>query len=220
VTAIRTALLMAALLGPLSLTTAAAAQGAGATAPVAPLPSTTPPPQSPFAPQPYAPPPGYSALPMPMPMQLVALPRTLPYREHQPAPLGYRMETRSNGGLMISGGVILSSAWALSAFIGGIILSEAGHDSSGYSPLLVPIIGPFITLGTGADVDLSRDNDRPIVALILFNGITQATGLALLVGGIASDQKYWVRNDIPRSASLRPPEILVGPGGGALRFRF
>ena len=58
------------------------------------------------------------------------------------------------------------------------------------------------------------------IPLAILGVVLTLAGLALLVGGIASDQKYWVRNDIPRSASLRPPEILVVPGGGALRFRF
>lgn len=217
-TAIRTVLSMAALLGPLSLATAAAAQIAGAAAPVAPLPATPPP--SPFAPQPSAPPPGYAAFPLPVSSQLVALPRTLPYREHQPAPLGYRMDTRPNGGLMIAGSVILSSAWAISAFTGGLFLSGGSRNTEGYGPLLVPIIGPFITLGTGSDVDLSNENDRMAATLVILNGVTQVTGLAMLIAGIAADQKYWVRNDIPSAASLRTPEILIGPGGGALRFHF
>jgi hypothetical protein len=221
VTAIRTVLLMAALLGPLSLAATAAAQSVHAPAPpsASPPPLTSappPPPQPPFAPPSYGAPPRYLAIPI----QIVALPRTLPYRENQPPPLGYSMDTRANRGMIIAGSTTLASAWGLSAIVGGIILSEGGRDSGGYGPLLVPVIGPFITLGTADDVSFDRNGEEALALLTLLNGVTQATGLALLIGGIAADQKYWLRNDIPRAASLRAPEVVIGPGGGALRFRF
>jgi hypothetical protein len=42
----------------------------------------------------------------------------------------------------------------------------------------------------------------------------------LLVAGLVSNQRVWVRDDIPRKASVQAPELTVGPTGATLRVSF
>jgi hypothetical protein len=86
--------------------------------------------------------------------------------------------------------------------------------------MLVPVGGPFITLGTGEDVDVDRDDGRLAAALLLFDGATQVTGFALLVAGLVGNQRVWVRDDIPSKVSVQAPELTVGPTGATLRMSF
>ncbi|KYF75604.1 hypothetical protein BE17_09205, partial [Sorangium cellulosum] len=165
----------------------------------------------------YAPPPGYAPY---VPAVIYGMPRTLPFKEEGERPDGYRLETQMSRRLIVAGSIVLGSAWALSALTAGTILSEGDSGSVSYSPLLVPVGGPFITLATGEDVDFSDDDGQVTGTFVLLDGLTQVTGLALLVAGLVANQKVWVRDDIPRTASLHDPEIVVGPTGGALRVRF
>lgn len=154
------------------------------------------------------------------PPVLLGLPRTLPYKDGASAPPGYRLDTQRNAKLARVGGVVLGSAWALTALAAGTILSERTSASADYAPLFVPVVGPFITAGTGRDVNFSDSGGLLPGSLLILDGLAQATGLALLVAGLVSNQKVWVRDDIPRKASLPAPEILVGPTGGTFRIRF
>jgi hypothetical protein len=112
---------------------------------------------------------------------------------------------------------LLGGAWAVSALTAGTVLSEGGEDGDRYWPLLLPAAGPFITLGTA---NAEGDDESPVISLVLLSGLTQTAGLAMIVGGLLSDQKIWVRNDIPVKTSLRSPEVLLGPAGGAVRIAF
>jgi hypothetical protein len=127
-----------------------------------------------------------------------------------------------NRGLAIAGAAVLGGAWAISALAAGTVLSVDDHGSGGFAPLFLPVAGPFITLGTADSVSFSDNDERAGAIFLLFDGVTQLTGAVLLIGGIASDKEYWLRSDIPQQKAAAPPrpEILVGPGGGAVRMRF
>ncbi|WP_437850891.1 hypothetical protein [Sorangium sp. So ce363] len=241
-TAIRTALSMAALFGPLALAAPATAESdappsAQSAAPsgYAPSPAGAPPGYAPpgyappgYAPPGYALPPGYAAPPDHVPpgyvpyapSVILGMPRTLTFTEGGIRPAGYRVETQMNRRLVVAGSIVLASAWALSALTAGSILSEGGSDAVSYSPMLVPVGGPFITLGTGEEVDVDRDDGRLAAALLLFDGATQVTGFVLLVAGLVGNQRVWVRDDIPRKVSVQAPELTVGPTGATLRMSF
>ncbi|WP_438032100.1 hypothetical protein [Sorangium sp. So ce204] len=241
-TAIRTALSMAALFGALALAAPAAAESdappsAQSAAPSghAPSPAGAPPGYAPpgHAPPGYAPPghalpPGYAPPPDHVPpgyvpyapSVILGMPRTLTFTEGGIRPAGYRVETQMNRRLVVAGSIVLASAWALSALTAGSILSEGGHDAVSYSPLLVPVGGPFITLGTGEEVDVDRDDGRLAAALLLFDGATQVTGFVLLVAGLVGNQRVWVRDDIPHKVAIQAPELTVGPTGATLRMSF
>jgi hypothetical protein len=155
----------------------------------------------------------------------VALPRTLPYREGAAPPDGFRLETRVNRPLLIVGGALLGSAYAVSALTAGTVLSEEGRSSDEAVPLLFPIVGPFIALGTIQDADFSDSDGRLGATILLMDGITQVTGAVVFLAGLFSERKIWVRADIPQArmegpAPVAQPEILVGPRSGAVRVRF
>ncbi|MCC6552921.1 MAG: hypothetical protein IT372_07860, partial [Polyangiaceae bacterium] len=197
-------------------------------APAQPLPPQPAPPPGYGQPPPgYGqPPPGYGQPPpgyVPQGWAPVAGPRTLPYRDGAEPPPGYRLEVRSNRRLMIVGGAILGGAWGVSALTAGTALSESDKNED-FWPLLLPVAGPFIMLGTSDDVSLDNESERAGATFLLLGGITQLTGAALLIGGIASDMKIWVRGDIPQKAAKadadQGPRFFVGPSGGAMRVRF
>ncbi|WP_437574227.1 hypothetical protein [Sorangium sp. So ce887] len=243
--AIRTVLSMASLLGVLALATPAAAEGVapsvqgalpppgyppppgyappgypppGYPPPGYPPPGYPPPGYSPpgYAPPGYPPPPGHAYAPL----VILGMPRTLPFKEREPPPEGYRLETQMSRRLVVAGSIVLGTAWALAALTAGSILAEGESEAGSYAPLFVPVGGPFITLATGEDIDFSSDDGQVAGTLVLLGGLTQVTGFALLVAGLVSNQQVWVRSDIPRKVSLHTPELLVGPTGGTLRVQF
>jgi hypothetical protein len=109
----------------------------------------------------------------------------------------------SYGGTALAG-VLL---WGLHARTGSG--STAAGDSSRYSPLLVPIVGPLVTMGT---VPNMRTGDSVELALLLT--ACQAGGLALFIAGGVEARKAG------STASTAAPSVAVGPGGGTLRWTF
>ncbi len=163
-----------------------------------------------YAPPPDYVPPGYAPY---SPSVILGMPRKLTYTEGGIRPAGYRVETQMNRGLVVAGSLVLGSAWALAALTAGTILSEGDRDAVSYSPMLVPVGGPFITLGTGEEVDVDDDDGQLAAALLLFDGATQVTGVVLLVAGLAANQRVWVRDDIPSQGVVPSPRAHHRPHG-------
>jgi hypothetical protein len=107
------------------------------------------------------------------------------------------------GGTALAGTLL----WGLHAGTGSG--STAASDSNRWSPLLVPVVGPLVTLGT---VPNMRTGDSVELALLL--AACQAGGLALFIAGGVEARKAG-------STALRAaPSIAVGPGAGNLRWSF
>jgi hypothetical protein len=107
------------------------------------------------------------------------------------------------------GGTALGGAllWGLHAGTGSG--STAVNDSNRWSPLLVPVVGPLISMGT---VPNMRTGDHVELALLLT--ACQAGGVALFAAGAVEARKAG-------STALRAaPSIAVGPAGGNLRWSF
>jgi hypothetical protein len=84
--------------------------------------------------------------------------------------------------------------------------STSVSDSNRWSPLLVPVVGPLISIGT---VPQLRTSDG--IELMLLLAACQGGGLALAIaGGIEAHGR--------RSRAV--PSVAVGPGGGSLRWTF
>lgn len=184
-----------------------------------PPPGYGPPPG--YPPYGYGPPPGY---PPPYgygpPSPESFGPTTRDYKEGEPIPPGYHIETRGSKKLIIAGLAVFGGLYLASAFAGGLFLSEGGDSADELGPLLIPIAGPFITMGTsGLDLGSNNDGQLPFI-LLLFDGLGQTAGAVLTIVGLASsDTKMLVRNDQGGEGSLTP-EVLVGAGSTALRWRF
>ncbi len=172
------------------------------------------PPPSPYAPSPGstaaapmgAPPPW--AYPPPILPPYMLVPPTLPYADGQEIPKGYRLESRTNKPIFITGISMFSLAYGLSLGASLIILSAGGSESSEFAPLLIPLIGPFVTVGT------ARDGST----LFILDGVTQAVGAVLLGISIFKKDELLVRDDIKLSKAT--PEVFVGPKSASLRWTF
>lgn len=151
----------------------------------------------PYAPYPYT----YSGIPL--------APPTIPYFEDRPIPSNYRLEERVNRPLIATGLSLFALAYGISLGVSTIILSVGERGSEAFAPLLIPVVGPFITMGT---------LDEDITATMTLNGVTQTAGLLLVVVGAFATDKVLVRIEPPVASAA--PEILVGPGSTTLRWRF
>ncbi|WP_437660854.1 hypothetical protein [Sorangium sp. So ce1182] len=164
----------------------------------APPPGQAPPPQAPpppgASPPPGAAPPGSGYYyPYYPPLQRAEEPPDrLPYRQGYLVPPGYHVETHVSKPLVITGSVLFGTTYLLSAAIG---LNALDHENSKATPMLIPIAGPFITLG---NVDF--DNEFGQLAFIvvglplIFDGLAQTAGAITLIAGIGSTRQSLVRD--------------------------
>jgi hypothetical protein len=139
-------------------------------------------------------------------------PKTLPYSQGDPIPPGYELKTRARRGLVIAGAVTFGSTYVASALFGGAFLAEGGDVGSMFGPLLIPIAGPFVTIGTSESEGIGT-------FLLVLDGVFQAAGGALFVAGFLAEEEYLDRTAVG-SFKLTPPSLIVGPGSAALRWRF
>jgi hypothetical protein len=137
----------------------------------------------------------------------------LPYKEGEPPPEGYYLAKQSRRGLTIAGVAVFGGAYALSV-IGALSVLTESNSSGGFEPLFIPIVGPFITMGTADNTELDD-----LGALLLLDGAAQTAGAVMFIIGMASGEKrVYKRNDT--SHALPAPELLVGPGSASVRWQF
>jgi hypothetical protein len=126
------------------------------------------------------------------------------YEEGQPIPEGYHVESRARKGLVIGGAVTFGALYLLTVLTGALIQSIDSIDGGSgdeWTPMYVPLAGPFVTAG-------AANSEGGGTALLMLLGIGQVSGAAMLVGGLAAQSTELVRNDAAR-LSVRP---LVGNG--------
>jgi hypothetical protein len=148
-------------------------------------------------------------------------PATLPFRENQAVPDGYHVTTRANRGLVIAGASLWGGAYTLSVVGALSVLSSGGLYASNtgqFGPLFIPVLGPFIALGTAPDASLGDDDSRAVGALMILDGLSQVAGATMFIGGLLAEKKILLRNDLASSKAI--PEIFIGPRSAALRFHF
>ena len=112
---------------------------------------------------------------------------------------------------MLAGLITFGSPYVVSALTAGAFLSEGSNESEEFAPLLIPAVGPFITIGTA-------NSEGAGTFMLVLDGIAQTGGLVMLITGIAAQEQVLLRNDVAQ-ASPRP-EVLLGPQSGTLRWRF
>ncbi len=191
-------------------------------------PAGTPPPGYGQAPPGYGPPPpGYGPAPYPYygppppyyyggPPEALG-PKEMDYVEGRPIPPGYHIERRGKRKLIIAGLAIFGGCYLASALVGGTALSD-GND--GLGPLLIPVAGPFVSIGTSR-LSYAVEDDRGAIVLLMLDGFAQAAGVAMTIIGLASDQTtLLVRNDQEsKQIPAAVPQVLVGAGSAGLRWK-
>ncbi len=183
------------------------------------------------APQPWgAPPPGHGGWALPSKAELPELPawanpRIIEYEEGDPIVPGYALKARPSKGLLIGGLVTAGSAYAISLVLGSVVITAEG-DRAGdeFWPLLVPAVGPFITIGT------SRSEGAGTFWLAV-DGAFQVGGIVMAAVAFAHEDLYLERQiagegapaqrrRAERRSALLDPAVSIGPGSAALRWRF
>jgi len=169
-------------------------------------PQQYPPPQ--YQPQQYQPPRqapyGYQA------------PYELPYKEGQPIPVGYHPIERPRYGLALGGWLTLGIPYGIS-----IVAASAGNFENESSWLLLPVLGPWMTLGRReyGDCDNSASDkenadcvaDVFVVMGLIMDGLAQAGGATMLIIGYTTTKTKLVRNDVAR-VQIGPRRIASGYG--------
>jgi hypothetical protein len=206
----------AAPAAPMPAPTPAPTQPAPGAAPMpapgaAPMPGAAPPAAWPgYAPY-GAPPQGYYPQPYYYPPPMTVLPPpTLPYTEGEPVPQGYQLKTRPVRSMVIAGAITFGSTYLVSALTSASLIAASSSNNAGFAPLFAPIAGPFVTIGT------AHATGAGILWLVL-DGLGQTAGATMLIYGLVAEEKYLQRTPVAR---LTHPEVLVGPGTTALRWKF
>ncbi len=159
----------------------------------------------PYYPYPY---------PYPQPYARPMGPTRIPYEEGQPAPAGYRLTTESQKGLIIGGAVTLGATWAVTLLAASLADAVRNADRSpgeprdnGATPLMIPVVGPFIAIST-------LNSEGAGTSLLILDGLAQGAGAAMLIAGISSRRKVWVRQ--VGSVQLQLAPVALGPRHFAL----
>lgn len=224
-----------ALAAVLGTVTSAAAQAAPATtvepaapAAVAPQPlAALPPPGYAYPPPPgYAyppPPPGYGYPPPYAYARPIRPPESVPYRGG-PVPAGYHLEERRSRALIISGGLVLGIPWVLGA---SVVWGTNFPNHSGW--LLVPALGPWLTLATrhdsrdcngGSTGDCFEEGLNAVTRTVLvLDGLMQTAGAVMLVVGLTTPHPVVARNFVG-SLHITPMPLGRQGYGGFLTGQF
>jgi hypothetical protein len=199
----------------------AAPRSAGTYASSVPAASVRPAPVAPSYYQPAALPVAATAAPF--------APAVLPYRDGSPVPDGYRLEKTRVTGLMTAGGVVLGAGYATALGL------AAAHDFSGGNAwLAVPLIGPWVALTkreSPCDIDeleVRQDaeecvdaalDEAALVAAIAVDGLFQAIGAGLFLGGAIATRQQLVRKDVAQ-VRVMPRRVGRTGYGVGLQARF
>jgi hypothetical protein len=159
-------------------------------------------------------------------------PATLPYDSDKPIPPGYQVQSGARKGFVIPGSIIFGIWYGFSIALAGGLDEEEGSGSyytSGvpYNPamLYVPVVGPWIALGTMHDACYSssyssssyycagQDEIDAWQTLLVIDGVSQVLGAAMVVLGISWRWRQLVLTDNVR-AQIVP--VQMGPTGRGL----
>ncbi len=109
----------------------------------------------------------------------------LPYEEGDPIPPGYHVKTDNYRGVTAAGAIIAGSAYQLSIATAavGLLLQQ---EEAGF--LFIPVAGPWILIP-------QWDRSHLSVILLATDGVLQAAGLGLMIGGLVAQDQYLVRSN-------------------------
>jgi hypothetical protein len=123
-------------------------------------------------------------------------PATLPFVEGKPPPAGYHEESKVIKGLVIGGSVTFGTCYFLTLLAASVISEDnknswdsSKRDDSKALPLFIPALGPFIGLAT-------LDPSSVGAGWLILDGVAQSAGLGMLIAGLTTHTKRYVRDDI------------------------
>jgi hypothetical protein len=162
----------------------------------------------------YYPPPGYYPPPSYSPPGASLIPpTTLPYEDGQTVPHGYRIKARPVRSLVVAGSVTFGATY-LASLLGAAAVVAGSDDGKSFTPLFAPVVGPFITIGTAGSSGAGT-------LWLVLDGLVQTAGATMLVVGLAADEKFLERaasGEATPLESLAHPQVMMTPGGAALRW--
>jgi hypothetical protein len=137
-------------------------------------------------------------------------PKRLTAEAGEKPPEGYTEVSSNNRPLWIGGVTTFAAGCFVSVIAGGIADSIEDHEQGRYLWWgLLPIAGPIVTAS-------SQEIEVGGKAVFVLLGATQATGLGMLIGGLATKKKTWLRDDV----ATYEPELVVGAGSAGVRVSF
>jgi hypothetical protein len=119
-----------------------------------------------------------------------------------PVPAGYHPEDRPRTGLIVGGSLVFGLLWFGNAMAGAFV------EDTRYRPLLAPIVGPLITIGTAR----SRDIDPLAAGFLIADSIIQAGGAAMLIIGCVTTHPKLIKDEA--QIHVLPTPMRVGTGQG------
>jgi hypothetical protein len=210
----------------------ASAQDAPAAPAPGPPPTAAPPPASSPPPDYRAPavPPGYVLMPAQPPPAAppsyppgYSAPPEIKYKEGDPIPPGYHLEDKPRMGAVVTGIAIGGVAYGLGLLTA---ISDDFENQKGW--LILPVVGPWLTLGQREDscreYDSIRDTYNDCVSnaftplLLVIDGILQVVGGTLIFIGHAAPRAWLVRDGV--SVTIAPTRVGKSAPGAVLSGTF
>lgn len=110
--------------------------------------------------------------------------------ENVPVPAGYHPETRVRKGLIIGGAITFGALYLISLLVAaaGSDIADSTGGKNGVASLYIPVFGPF--------VQMTQKGSSSGNVVLAIDGIGQAAGAAMLIGGIVAPKTVLVRNDL------------------------
>ena len=181
--------------------------------PIPSAPSLPPVAETPYTPQAS---PQYHVPELPTPGR-DARPPILPFEEGLPVPAGYEVVDRPNTGLTTAGAIGFAASYGA-----GVIVGATQGFKNGAGWILVPLIGPWVAIGTrkyqcGSSKNLdeakkcvnSAVGEVQMITFLAVDGIAQLATSFITIAGLVSSKKALLRTDLlPAQVSVVPP----GPG--------
>jgi hypothetical protein len=138
-------------------------------------------------------------------------PEHLPYRNGDPIPAGYQVETNTNRTWPIVTGSITIGVFYLYG-----LLSVRSAGDQGAEWMLAPVIGPSALLLTNSKHCDPRCHGMDLSTVVI-TAVGQAGGAALVIWGLSSWRMRLVREDLVHpQAFVAPMPVGSGYGLGAL----
>jgi hypothetical protein len=137
------------------------------------------------------------------------------WRDGDPIPEGAHVESQRRLGLIIGGAVTFGVLWV---FDWSFTIAACALCNSAQIPLsFIPVFGPFLQVAT-----LHYQNGAEIAAapFLVIDGLLQATGVGLLLGGVLTTRKVLVYDGPYGMQGVIMPMAYVGGGGLATMGTF